>query len=269
MDNIIELPDYAELKKEVGELREKLSKLIYEHDDLKYTICENIKNKYILEIGSLEYKAYELYCDYLRLRRKKDLIQAKVNRKEKANLKEIEKQLDSEFLEYKDILDYRLSQINDAIEYSEKPILTPDQVYEFKKIYRRLIKDLHPDLHPDLSDEERELFYRVIDVYKNGDFYMMNILNEIVNEKKEIDPINDSLLNLKNEKERLTSLIEKISFEINNIKETEPYIWKKYLEDEEEKNKKIKEIKNQIDSFLEAIKTQEEYIKSIMEIKYE
>ena len=70
MTNLIEYPEYRILK-EVHALRKELSQVIFEHDDLKYTICENIKNEYLLEFGNLEYRDYELYCEYLRLRRKR------------------------------------------------------------------------------------------------------------------------------------------------------------------------------------------------------
>ncbi len=266
MCNIIKLPEYSELEKEVKELREKLSQVVFEHDELKYTICENIKIKYLLEIGSLEYRAYEIYCKYLRLRRKKDLIQSKINRQEKINLKEIDKQLDKEFLEYMARLSDRLIEINHAIDLSEKSILSYEESKEFKRIYKKLIKKLHPDLNPNLSDEQKELFYKVVEAYKNGNFYFMKILDKMIGDEKEDNSNNGSLSNLMQEKKRLSDLIREVEVKISNIKNTTPYIWKKYLDDEGLKNKKLKELNDKINSYLEAIKTQQEYIKKMMEI---
>ena len=61
-------------------LRIELEKLFYERDELICIICENIEMQYMLLFGDLEYKLYKAYCKYLRLRRKKEMIQAKKNR---------------------------------------------------------------------------------------------------------------------------------------------------------------------------------------------
>ena len=77
MGQIIELPDIAALKREIQELKKSLEELVFERDELRFVVCENIKMTYMLEIGNLEYRVYDAYCDYLRLRRKKEFIQAK------------------------------------------------------------------------------------------------------------------------------------------------------------------------------------------------
>lgn len=82
-DNIIILPDFEKLKSEVEKLRTELSMLLLERDELQFVICKNIETKYMLELGSIEYKAYEAQCAALRLKRKIGLIQAKKNRQEK------------------------------------------------------------------------------------------------------------------------------------------------------------------------------------------
>lgn len=38
--------------------------------------CKNIETAYMLALGNLEYKAYELQCAVLRLKRKAELIRA-------------------------------------------------------------------------------------------------------------------------------------------------------------------------------------------------
>ena len=62
----------------------------------------------MLELGNLEYKAYESMCYMLRLKRKMELIQAKKNRLEKVVLIEIEKQLDREFALYQETLNVQI-----------------------------------------------------------------------------------------------------------------------------------------------------------------
>ena len=71
MADIFILPEYQHLLDEIKELKKNLSDILFQHDELKYTVCENIKTKYMLSLGAIEYKLYEANCEFLRLRRKK------------------------------------------------------------------------------------------------------------------------------------------------------------------------------------------------------
>lgn len=73
MNGIIEFPQAKKLREDVERLKQELLDLVTERDDLKFNICKNIKMDYMLEIGYIEYKVYEKYCEYARLRRKKNL----------------------------------------------------------------------------------------------------------------------------------------------------------------------------------------------------
>ena len=110
-DNIIVFPEYEKLQTEIEMLRTELSMLVLERDDLWYMECKNIEMIYMLEIGGLEYKAYEAQCTYLRLKRKVNLIQARINRQEAINLEEIDKVLDVEFEEYQEKLNDQIDKI--------------------------------------------------------------------------------------------------------------------------------------------------------------
>lgn len=103
MGKIIEFPDDKKLREKLKKLRESLSELLLERDNLYYVVCENIKTQYMLIFGSLEYKVFSAFCKYHRLRRKKALIQDRINRKEKIDLSEIEAILDVEFADYKEM----------------------------------------------------------------------------------------------------------------------------------------------------------------------
>lgn len=74
---VVPFPEFAALKAEVEKLRVEISMLLLERDELRFVICKNIETAYMLALGSLEYKAFELNCNVLRIKRKIDLIQAK------------------------------------------------------------------------------------------------------------------------------------------------------------------------------------------------
>ena len=132
---IIILPEFEKIKNEVEKLRTEVSMLVLERDELKFVECKNIEMVYMLKLGNLEYKAYELNIAVMRFKRKIDLIQAKKNRQEKLNLFEIESTLDKEF-------DEHISKINKALERSKGKLLSETETkkiipYDSKSITSR------------------------------------------------------------------------------------------------------------------------------------
>lgn len=265
MGDIIKLSEFKQIRKEIEKLRQQLEELLYERDELKYTICENIETQYLLIFGSLEYKVYDTYCYYLRLRRKRELIQAKKNRQEKVSIQAIEKQLDREFKEYQENLQEKIAQINQAIERSQLDILTEEESKTLKKLYRSIVKRLHPDVNPSITPAEKELFNNATEAYKNGDLFTLQIIFEIVETYGQSEEATKSNLSLPDEKQRLEMLVSKVREEISQIKTTVPYIWRAYVEDEAAKNERCTELNKLLKSYQEAIRTQEEYIDSLKE----
>ena len=265
MGEIVEFPDTKNLKEKIKLLRENLEELLIEKDNLESIVCENIKTKYTILFGGLEYRLYKASCKYLRLRRKKEMIQAKKNREEKIVMKEIEADLDNEFIEYKRKLDEKISEMNNALKRSKLEVLSKDEVNEMKKLYRVIVKKLHPDLNPKITDAEKELFYRATESHKNGDLTAIRLIFEIVESDDVKDEITTSPTDsLEKEATRLETLVESVQKEIEKIKSTEPYIWKVYFDDENKKNEKLNGLERDIENFENAIRTQEEYIKELL-----
>lgn len=78
------------------------------------------------------------------------------------------------------------------------------------------------------------------------------------------EEISSSRTTLKKEKERVQRLVNQVKEEIEKIKRDPPYIWKFYLEDENKKSERITELKEELKSFQEAVRTQEEEIHQLM-----
>lgn len=74
--NIILFPEIEKLKTEISSLKARISELLCMRDQMLFVECKNIEMEYMLPLGDLEYKAYELNCHMLRLKRKAELIQA-------------------------------------------------------------------------------------------------------------------------------------------------------------------------------------------------
>ncbi len=257
-NEIIMFPDFEKVKSEVEMLRTELSMLVLERDELRFVECKNIETAYMLELGGLEYKAYEAQCTYLRLKRKVDLIQAKKNRQEPVDLVAIEDALDIEFAEFQEKLNEQINKMNEAIDRSQSEVLSAEDTAELKKLYRRIVKALHPDLHPDISEERIMLFDRAVKAYENGDMNTLRIIDVMVSEETFPDAHEDALQALVKERERLKSLIDGVKESITSIKNDYPYTMKDLISDKEkiaERKAELEEILEQFKSAIAAYKT--------------
>ena len=108
------------------------------------------------------------------------------------------------------------------------------------------------------------MFYTATEAYKNGDLPSLQIIYDIVCSGDDIKDEDLSGKSLDDEIERLEGLVGQIQVYINIIKSTPPYTWKIYLEDEKKKRDKLRGLENDLKSFEEAVRTQEEAIKDLM-----
>lgn len=240
--NIIEFPDFQKLKEDVEKLRTELSMLVLEKDELQYIICKNLETLYCLKLGALEHKAYEVQCNALRLKRKMELIQAKLNRQEKINESEIEMVLDEEFAEYQSKLNEQIEKMNEALKRSKGEVLTDDENKELKKLYRNVVKKLHPDVNPDISEAEAMLLDNALTAYKNGDLMSLRIIEEMVAEHHPQADSKDVMSSLAMEKERLERMIASVQDNIIEIKSRYPYNIKDIVENKDKEEEKRQEL---------------------------
>ncbi len=267
MGQIIEFPDSKKLKETIRKLRKQLENLVLERDELRFVVCENIKTAYMLIFGGLEYNLYEAYCKFLRLRRKKEMIQAKINRQEKVQAEVIERMLDKEFSQYRKKLDEKISDMNRALARSKMDVLSEEDTAEVKKLYRSIVKNLHPDLNPKTTEAEKELFYQATEAYEQGDLCALQVIYQIADKGADGEEMTSSLSGQEKEKQRLEKLLDQVKAEIEKIKTSPPYIWKIYVEDERQKKEKLSQLQKELESFQAGIRTQEDYIRTLQENK--
>lgn len=264
MTNIIIFPQGKNSTDRLKILREKLQALILEHDHLLYQECKNLKVRYLLEFGALEYRYIELSMKEDRLKRKLDLLNIKINRDEKITkeyLLEIEKYLDEKLSSFKEKLNQQAKDLDWAIDLSEKPLMNPEEMLEFKSKYRDLVKKLHSDLNKDLSESDLDLYYKVVDAYKNGKIDLIRLYHDLIIGKEERDLKDEKLIAY--EIQRISENIEKLEESIEKIKDSFPYDKKDLLEDEKEIEIKKETIKNIIKALLKNIEHLEKRIEEI------
>lgn len=252
--NIILFPDFQRLKEEIERMRTELSMLLLERDELQFVVSKNIDTRYMLELGGLEYKAYEAQCAALRLKRKIELIQALKNRQETVVMSAIEDTLDAEFAEYQQKLNEQIERMNEALERSQCEVLTDEENKELKKIYREVVKTLHPDLNPKVSEAQIKLFENAVQAYKNGDLGTLRIIHEMVADQKLPNDVELDTMSLLREKhEDLVKLIAAVRESIAKIKSQYPFTVLDILDDSQklaERKKELQEIKSNYDDLI-------------------
>lgn len=265
MCDLIMHPEYEKVYNEVKTLNSEIADLFEERDELYFHICKNIESEYMLKIGALEYKAYEFQCKVLRIKRKIELIQAKLNRQEIVFVSQIEEQLDAEYREYEENLKKQMESIDNALDRINGEKLSEKDNAELKKEYRRIIKKLHPDINENLSEEEKKLFLKAVSAYENGDLKTIRTIALLI---EEISYSEKDLLNgldeLKTKRDSLIKVRNDVILQIEKIKASFPYNQKGFLEDEKKVDDRQKELNMVIDRYRELYQDYEERLNELL-----
>lgn len=250
MTDVMISPETQRLQEEIQRLKTELSMMVLEYDELRFVICENIKENYLLQFGDLEYQLLCTGVYYRRLKRKIEMIQAKINRQEIIDETLIDELLDVEFSHYANQLQKKREELAYAMECSELETLTDEEVMELKELYRKIVKRVHPDANPNVTEEELHYFEQAVRAYKNGDLEGLRLVEHVLDSGKEIiEP--SSLEEMKQTIQNLDCSIQTILKKMEFIKGRFPYTAKKLLEDKQA----IEERKNQLSKELKILET--------------
>lgn len=255
MADIVPSELFAELKQEVELLRTELSMVVLERDDLVFKQCKNIEMHYWLVFADLIYKYQTAENNYLRLKRKFEMIQAHINRQEKINITKIENHLNIEMREYDLKAEKAIEEMKRAVERNSRMVtLSEDTDKTVKKLYRKVVRLLHPDLHPDQPEQHKLLFESAVKYYETANIEGLEMITKMVENGEEtfLSGNEDAIERLKNEKAQLLTMIKKVQAEIIKIKQEVPYKLIVFLEDEQKQEAKKEE-------FREAIRQYQEY----------
>lgn len=267
MTDLIPFPGFEELKNEIEQLRTELSMLVLERDDLRLVVCKDLETIYLLNFGALEYRLYKAQCEYLRLKRKAELIQAQINRQERIDLEAVGHKLDAEFAEYKQKLDERIEQMNAALEHGKGELLSAEQTTALKKMYRKIVKALHPDLHPELTDAQKQLFLNAVEAYEKGDATSLEVIAAMVADAGAFvaPDAPDARAAMLKEKKRLGELLQGVKDDIARIKSEFPYTARELLQDPVAVQEKKNELEADISINETGIAAYEQIIKEMLE----
>ena len=231
-DNIIQLPAYDDLLYEVDQLRGELARRIQERDELRYLLLAEIEGEYLRRVGSLEYRVCEAKCESQRLKRKIELVQAALNRREKPDLSRIERRLDLEFAEALHSLEDQEEKIRKAEYTSEmQRSATSFRRDVTGELYRTIVMFLHPELNPEANDAEQQLFYLAVTAYKNEDLDALRVIYEMLGQRMPPAQSRSGVKKLCREKERLESSLRSVKEELTQLRSEYPYTLRELLAD--------------------------------------
>ena len=227
-------PEYEKHQRRIRTLKQDLAALLLEQHELEFHTRKAIEGEYMLKIGSLEYKAFELNCKVLRLRRKYELISAAVRSRELIELSPIDARLVTEFNVQNEQLSEAIGRVNAALERHFSADMPGEGSSELRALYAGLLKKLHPDLHPVKNENTARLFSAAIEAYKNADLRMLRTISAVTEERKELmDASVGSMDNLLNIEERLRDMIGALRKTIGKIKGSYPCNQRELLADDE------------------------------------
>ena len=174
MNNELDIsPRKQQLKEEYDRLQQQYADLITKRDDLELE-GPKLEALYMETVGQLQYDLLMLQSDVALLKRKRDMLQACINRGEKPDWPVIEIELKLTFGKMNEKLKEEEEKLKKAKEFVKQHIQEEEErseaeKLEIKQIFKRMVHKLHPDLHPDQTEWEKNLFLKVQEAYFNRD----------------------------------------------------------------------------------------------------
>lgn len=223
-------PEEQALREEIARLRASLTALLLQKDELLLIQCRRIETAYLRRFGALELKLHEAWCACLRAKKKAKLIRAAQNRRERADLRQIDGALDEALADYRQRLEDQFQRVAGVLDKHEGPGLSSRGAKELRTLYRQVVKALHPDLHPGEDEANARKLQQAMRAYRAGDLNTLRSLCDSLDAVPEDTA--DDLESLRQEAARLRAGIQTFDREIEAIKTAYPYYTIVYLEDE-------------------------------------
>lgn len=161
------------LNKEVASSSCALLKLYEELDKLKYIEGPRLEKEYMDKIGTFEETVIkeEIECELLK--KKQEMIQAAINRREPVD----EAAIDEEISKLREEMIKEAGGDAPPQEYAD---LSEEQATELQEIYSEIVKNYHPQTHPDLTEAHKELFKKAQEAYRRKDVSALKLIYDML-----------------------------------------------------------------------------------------
>lgn len=231
----------------------RYEELLLRRDSLRKK-AEQYQISYFREFGDLMVESFSVRIECIKRKKMVAYCQAQVNQGKTISGAQLDHYIEREMLDYQDDLDNMIKH-NQAVRKSG--YISEYDRYRIKKIYHDLAKLIHPDLHPGLAGDSviSEFWQRIVVAYEHNQLDDMEDLEFQVK------------LYLKGKGENKTDIvipdlakkISRVEEEIDQIINTEPYLYRLLLDDRDAVEAKREKLR-------EEIKTYTEYSKQLDEV---
>lgn len=165
---------YDWLLNELQTARAALLGLYVTRDELLYEQAPALRRRYMEVIGKEEDAVLQAELETALLRRKAEMIQIAVNRREPIDLPKIELALAEE----REAMIASVESADRTLE--ELPELTEEHQRQLHDLYRDITQSFHPALHSDFTQTQRELYEKAVYAYKMQDVQGMQIIYDLL-----------------------------------------------------------------------------------------
>jgi len=250
----------------LDDLREQLARLIEQQDALENHQKPMLVALYNREIGVLEFKLLQHQAELQRIKRKVEMLTAKINRGETIDgsiIMEVDRQLEREFLTWKKKLFEHEKQLQESERLlSSHQAMSAEDSRKLKTIYRRICKLIHPDIVAFMSLTDR-FWMQAQKAYGDGDIDQLEVLLILIlkptadDSQYHVDPVD--------EEERLQKLICSLAETLESMKKKPPYCYADKIMDSEWINQKQKSLMKKIELIRQDIIRYKRVIKLIID----
>ena len=165
---------YDWLLLELQTARAALLGLYVRRDELLYEQAPALRRRYMEAIGREEDAVLQAELETALLRRKAEMIQIAINRREPIDLEKIKLALAEE----REAMIASVESGDRTLE--ELPQLTEEQQHALHDLYRAITQSFHPALHTDLTQTQRELYEKAVYAYKMQDVQGLQIIHDLL-----------------------------------------------------------------------------------------
>lgn len=161
---------YDWLTREVATSRMALIGAYENRDRLLYVEAPPLRRRYMDKFGAVEEPVLQAELEVSLLRRKAEMLQIALNRREPVDLAAIEQKLEEE-------KEQKVSDLEQKdLTLHELPQLTEQQAHTIQRQYREITSQFHPAMNPDATETQRELYDRAVEAYKVQDVEAMKVI---------------------------------------------------------------------------------------------
>lgn len=263
MNNEIEIsPVYKSLTLEIEALTKEYSILWEERDRLINQTKPVLLVKYNLEIGQYILGYLNKHVYLLQLKRKIELLQIHINQNKPVEMKEIENKLKEEFREWIE----KVSSLEREVRFARNSsfeLVNEEKFKQVQEIYRKLVRQLHPDLNKELTDNQKILWNRIQEAYKNLDLEELTNLEILANGTNTVSEFS-SLDVLTKRKESLWNKLQDLTNSLTAVKQSFPLSLEQELNDPNWVNKEVEVYQNKIKEIETILPEYEKMYQSIL-----